>query len=134
MIDRERDLEFSWRGREEGKNGKKENEKTHHKKKNKKNSRFSASGHDLDTLLFSFLDELLFAFSTDSFAPRELCVLGGIDRGAFRLEAVGKGERFDRERHASGTEVKAITYSAMRIVEGGEGGKKGADVWVIVDI
>ena len=119
------------RERTRGKTKKKKtlHENTHTKKKN---SRFSASGHDLDTLLFSFLDELLFAFSTDAFACRELCVLGGIDRGAFRLEAVGKGERFDRERHASGTEVKAITYSAMRIVEGEKDG--GADVWVIVDI
>lgn len=101
----------------------------------KKKSRFSASGHDLDTLLFSFLDELLFAFSTDGFAARELCVLGGIDRDEFSLEAVGRGERFDRERHASGTEVKAITYSAMRIVEEEKEKKRGeADIWVIVDI
>ena len=119
------------RERTRGKTKKKKNSPRKHTHK-KKNSRFSASGHDLDTLLFSFLDELLFAFSTDAFACRELCVLGGIDRGAFRLEAVGKGERFDRERHASGTEVKAITYSAMRIVEGEKDG--GADVWVIVDI
>jgi SHS2 domain-containing protein len=59
-------------------------------------------------------------------------VLGGIDRDKFSLEAVGIGERFDRERHASGTEVKAITYSAMRILEDQE--KKEVDIWVIVDI
>ena len=126
------------REREEGEETKRRRKNSPRKKKKlekkkKLNSRFSASGHDLDTLLFSFLDELLFAFSTEGFAARELCVLGGIDRGAFSLEAVGKGERFDRERHASGTEVKAITYSAMRIVEGAEK-DKGADVWVIVDI
>ena len=121
------------RGRDEKKKKKLTTKKKKLEKKKKLNSRFSASGHDLDTLLFSFLDELLFAFSTEGFAARELCVLGGIDRGAFSLEAVGKGERFDRERHASGTEVKAITYSAMRIVEGAEK-DKGADVWVIVDI
>ena len=106
------------------------------KKKNSKfslfKSRFSASGHDLDTLLFSFLDELLFAFSTEGFAARELSIVGGMDREKFSLEAVGKGERFDRERHVSGTEVKAITYSAMRILEDKE--KKESDIWVIVDI
>lgn len=99
---------------------------------------YSASGHDLDTLLFSFLDEILFAFSIDGFVARELEIVGGkIDRENYKLEAVGKGEKFDRERHASGTEVKAITYSAMRILEHGEAqqdGSRETDVWVIVDI
>ena len=40
------------------------------------------------------------------------------------------GGPFDRQRHASGTEVKAITYSAMQINE-----KPGdAEIFVIVDI
>ena len=40
------------------------------------------------------------------------------------------GGSFDRQRHASGTEVKAITYSAMQINE-----KPGdAEIFVIVDI
>lgn len=41
-----------------------------------------------------------------------------------------KGESFDRARHECGTEVKAITYSAMQIHE--HEGK--AEVFVIVDI
>lgn len=44
--------------------------------------------------------------------------------------ARSRGERFDRQRHACGTEVKAITYSAMQVNEG-EG---DAEVFVIVDI
>lgn len=41
-----------------------------------------------------------------------------------------QGERFDRQRHVCGTEVKAITYSAMQINEtAGD-----AEVFVIVDI
>ena len=41
-----------------------------------------------------------------------------------------RGERFDRQRHASGTEIKAITYSAMQINESAG----DAEVFVIVDI
>jgi hypothetical protein len=41
-----------------------------------------------------------------------------------------RGEKFDRARHECGTEVKAITYSAMQIRQG-EG---DAEVFVIVDI
>lgn len=41
-----------------------------------------------------------------------------------------EGQRFEREKHASGTEVKAITYSNMQIRE-----QPGdAEVFVIVDI
>jgi len=46
--------------------------------------------------------------------------------------AYRRGEVFDRTRHASGTEIKAITYSAMQITEKTEEG--GAEIFVIVDI
>lgn len=38
-----------------------------------------------------------------------------------------------RVKHPQGTEVKAITYSAMQIIEGGQGDKV-AETYVIVDI
>jgi len=99
-------------------------------------SAYTATGHDLHSLLFSFLDELLFGFATESFACAALAVTclvrgGGEAKTPWTLTAVGKGEAFDRERHAAGTEVKAITYSAMRVDE--EEGR-AAEVWVIVDI
>jgi SHS2 domain-containing protein len=41
-----------------------------------------------------------------------------------------RGETFNRHRHVAGTEIKAITYSAMQIHE-----REGdAEVFVIVDI
>lgn len=41
-----------------------------------------------------------------------------------------RGERFVRGRHEGGTEVKAITYSAMQILE-----REGeAEIFVVVDI
>eukprot|EP00887_Chlorella_sp_A99_P007899 scaffold20.g7899.t1 len=90
---------------------------------------YEAEGHDMHSLLFNFLDELLFTFSTEFFVCREVRVTS-LDRGAFRIAAEGRGERFDRARHAAGTEVKAITYSAMQITE-----KPGdAEIFVIVDI
>lgn len=41
-----------------------------------------------------------------------------------------RGERFDRNHHECGTEVKAITYSAMQIRQA----DGDAEVFVIVDI
>ena len=120
-------------------------------------STYTATGHDLHALLFTFLDELLFGFATEGFACAELKVTrlvrggqrnsdaggDGTAQAPWSLTAVGKGETFDRTRHAAGTEVKAITYSAMRVDEegaekgqgtGGGGGGGKAEVWVIVDI
>ncbi len=44
--------------------------------------------------------------------------------------ACRRGEVFDRQRHESGTEVKAITYSAMDVRQCGN----EVEVFVIVDI
>lgn len=93
----------------------------------------------MHTLLFAFLDELLFVFSTEFFVARELR-LCAIDRtpDAWSLRCTGTGSRFVPGTHEQGTEVKAITYSAMQVHERapGEGpeGSHPAEVFVIVDI
>jgi hypothetical protein len=53
-----------------------------------------------------------------------------IPLAAAAAAAFRRGEKFDRQRHECGTEVKAITYSAMQIRQA-EG---DAEVFVIVDI
>lgn len=90
---------------------------------------YTAEGHDLPSLLYHWLDELLFGFSTEFFVPRELKITK-FDREAWKIEAEGCGEMFDRQRHVCGTEIKAITYSAMQINET-EG---DAEIFAIVDI
>lgn len=94
---------------------------------------FEVSGHDLQSLLFAFLDELLFSFNTEQFVCRDLEITE-FDRAAHRIRARGVGERFDRETHECGTEVKAITYSAMQIIERPPGKEEGCEVFVILDI
>ena len=108
---------------------------------------------DLDSLMFQWLDELLFGFNTEYFVPVRIRVveLKAADGGAFRLTAVVVGGVFDAKRDVCGTEIKAITYSAMQILdvcnaEEEEKTSKGekrverrtpldrADVYVIVDI
>ena len=90
---------------------------------------YKASGLDLHSLLYHWLDELLFGFATDCFVPCELQIVT-FDRESWTIEAQGSGEVFDHNKHASGTEIKAITYSAMQVEE-----RDGdAEVFVIVDI
>ncbi|XP_060114270.1 protein archease [Heteronotia binoei] len=88
-----------------------------------------AEGHDMMSLLFHFLDEWLYKFSANEFfIPREVKVLS-IDRTSFRLRSIGWGEEFSLLKHPQGTEVKAITYSAMQIHE-----DEKPEVFVIIDI
>ena len=99
-----------------------------------------ARGHDMHSLLFSFLDEWLFVFHDTGFIAREVEVLG-FDRETFVIQSRGRGEIFNIGKHPQGTEVKAITYSNMQIQEEDNDGngtrdnmERRCDIWVIVDI
>ncbi|MBN3273817.1 ARCH archease, partial [Polyodon spathula] len=84
---------------------------------------------DMISLLYHFLDDWLYKFSADLFfVPREVKVLH-IDRMRFRIRSIGWGEEFNLTKHPQGTEVKAITYSAMQIHE-----ENKPQVFVIIDI
>lgn len=91
----------------------------------------TAEAEDLKSLLYKLLDEFLFLMSClPYYIPREVKIVE-FDRENFKIKAVGYGEEFDSTRHGGqGTEIKAITYSAMQIYE--NPGK--AEVFVIVDI
>ncbi|GFR43523.1 hypothetical protein Agub_g4618, partial [Astrephomene gubernaculifera] len=90
---------------------------------------YRMEGHDLPSLLYAFLDELLFVFATELFLAASVRITS-FDRESFVIEAEGFGETFDRTVHEVGTEIKAITYSAMSIGE-----REGdAEIFVIVDI
>mmetsp|Transcript_17260 Transcript_17260/g.35428 ORF Transcript_17260/g.35428 Transcript_17260/m.35428 type:complete len:241 (-) Transcript_17260:148-870(-) len=88
-----------------------------------------ARGHDLQSLVFSFLDEWLFVFHDTGFIAKEVEV-NHFDRESLVVHSYGKGELMDLRKHQQGTEVKAVTYSNLQIRE--EDGR--TDLWVIVDI
>ena len=116
---------------------------------------FEVRGHDLPSLLFAFLDELLFRFAVDGVVCCEVRV-DGLARGGSGASAAAapphqaeaeprgddaveegcvarvrtRGEAFDLAKHPQGTEVKAITYSNMQIHERPD----QTDLYVIVDI
>ncbi|XP_048358083.1 protein archease [Sphaerodactylus townsendi] len=88
-----------------------------------------AEGHDMLSLLFHFLDEWLYKFSADEFfIPREVKVVS-MDQTSFKIRSIGWGEEFSLNKHPQGTEVKAITYSAMQVLE-----EEKPEVFVIIDI
>ena len=90
-----------------------------------------AEGTDYESLLFHFLDEFLFLSCTDNFFMAREIKITNFDRDEWKMQALGFGEDFDRERHGGkGTEIKAITYSAMQVYDK----KPLSEIFVIVDI
>jgi len=85
---------------------------------------------DLLSLLYQFLDELLFAFCADPFFIARKVKIIEFDKENFTIKARAFGETFDLNKHPQGTEVKAITYSNMQVHD--NAGK--AEVFVIIDI
>lgn len=75
----------------------------------------------------AFLRELLFRFATERLFPAEVEVHRVDTRGA---EATVAFARYDPDRHAEGTDVKAITWHAARL-EPEDGGWVGQ---VVMDI
>lgn len=92
-----------------------------------------AQSDDLEGLLYKFLDELLFLFSAEPFLVCKKLEITTFDMGKFHIVCSCYGEPFDLSKHPQGTEVKAITYSAMQIIQPTEE-KKKAEVFVIIDI
>lgn len=98
------------------------------------------SGHNKETLLFNFMQECLYIFLTESFVMKQIIIndfvevanaTKGFNTDKFTLTATAKGGSFDATRHSQGTEVKAITYSNLQIVEKESG---QVETFVIVDI
>jgi len=82
---------------------------------NSNTRKIEVSGHDISSLVYNYLDEWLFVFHDTGFLCREIenCCAEDND---LKIKSVGRGEVMDLRKHKQGTEVKAITYSAMKIV------------------
>jgi SHS2 domain-containing protein len=90
---------------------------------------FTVSAHDMDSLLFRFMDEFLYRFHSDYFCCKR-CKILDFDRQAHKVTVKAQGDVYDLAKHVQGTEIKAITYSNMQIHEKEE----RSDLYVIVDI
>lgn len=84
-------------------------------------------GNDLESLMFNWLNELLFYADAENLAFRSFEV--EVDGENFLLKAVCRGEEIDREKHETRTVVKSATYHKMQV-------RKDQRWWaqVIVDI
>ncbi len=78
----------------------------------------TVEAEDKEALLFDFLTEFLYFFDVDGLLFNQINIqpIKKIQNEYF-LKAIVKGEKYDKNKHEPGTEVKAITYSFMKIEE-----------------
>ncbi len=72
---------------------------------------FEVEGMDDEDRLYSFLSELLFMLDCDEMVFKELKV--GFD--GEKVICDGKGEKHDRSRHRTRSEIRAVTYHMMEV-------------------
>jgi len=73
--------------------------------------RFEVEGMDDEDMLYSFLSELLFMLDCDEMVFKELkvCFNGN------KVVCDGRGEKLDRSKHRTRSEIKAVTYHMMEV-------------------
>ncbi|MBK5191375.1 MAG: archease [Methanosarcinales archaeon] len=87
----------------------------------------TVNAEDLYSLMFDWLDELLFLFESESLVIKEFDIT--VDESQFSISGKCRGGRFDPAKHESGIIVKAVTYNMMEI--------KKNEVWharVVLDV
>ena len=73
--------------------------------------RFEVEGMDDEDMLYSFLSELLFMLDCDEMVFKELKV--SFDGN--KVVCDGRGEKLDRSKHRTRSEIKAVTYHMMEV-------------------
>jgi len=68
--------------------------------------------NDLEELLVSWLQEILYLFEAERFLPAEFTIRSVSTK---HLTATVHGCRFDPERHQLEREIKAVTYHRLRV-------------------
>jgi len=78
----------------------------------------TVEGFDLYSLLYNWLEELLYLFDAKGFLGSDVKVEEITKANEnFKLKAIILGEKYDPQRHTSKTAVKAATYHLMEIRE-----------------
>lgn len=75
----------------------------------------TASGADMQELLYDWLEKLLHVFEIQQIVGTEITVNRIVKDDVYRLEAEVAGVMYDREKHKTGTAVKSPTYALMEI-------------------
>lgn len=90
--------------------------------------KIEVDGGDMVSLMFNWLNELIFYVDAENLVFSDIKVK--VDEGNLRVEAFCRGERIDPKRHETKTHVKACTYHKLEV-------RKQGNLWkarIILDI
>ncbi len=73
----------------------------------------TVQAEDLYSLMFDWLDELLFLFESESLVMKHFEMT--VNESEFGISGKCRGGTFDPERHEAGIIVKAVTYNMMEV-------------------
>lgn len=74
-----------------------------------------AEGHDLESLLYDWLEAVMLKLIVDKKALSDFKVFISKHDDKYQLKATVKGEQFDVEKHQYKVEIKGVTYHMMKI-------------------
>ena len=77
-----------------------------------------ATGSDDEALIYSWLAELLAVAEAERLVFRR-AVIRALESG--RVRGTAHGEAFDRNRHRSGTNIKAVTFHQLKVAKTQDG-------------
>ncbi|HEX9678090.1 archease [Nitrososphaera sp.] len=83
--------------------------------------RINAKGHDLESLLFDWLDKVMLILVADGIVMSEFLVKIDKTNCDYVLAGAARGEKLDLKKHAYKVEIKAVTYHEMSVKQ--EAGK-----------
>ena len=74
-----------------------------------------AEGHDLESLLYNWLEKVMLLVLVDKIVVSDLKVIISQSNGAYLIKGIAKGEQIDLEKHHYKIEIKGVTYHEMEI-------------------
>ena len=77
----------------------------------------NVQSEDLQSLLYDYIDELLFIFDTQFLLFSKIQIHIENARDIYKLHGILEGEEYDSNKHISKVGIKAATYSLMEILE-----------------
>jgi len=81
----------------------------------------NVESEDLKSLLYDYLDELLFLFDSKYLLFRDIKLKIDEINGKYVLKGILKGEKFISSKHMSKIGIKAATYSLMEFIKKKDG-------------
>lgn len=83
--------------------------------------RIAAEGHDLESLLFDWLDKVMLLLVSDGIVMSDFSVKISKKPEGYTLEGIAYGEKLDLNKHAYKVEIKAVTYHEMEVRQDKDG-------------